>query len=50
MPDLGRYAAEVLGAYAVSLGLLAGIVWISIVQHRRAKADLEAAEKRWRDG
>lgn len=44
MPDLDRYAGTVLGAYAVSLGLLALIVvvtWIRSVRVRRALMQLE---------
>jgi len=50
MPDLGKYAATVLGAYAVSLILLAAIVGISLWQSRRAKARLDAAERRRNHG
>ena len=44
MPDLGKYADVVLSAYAVSLGLLAGIVVISVLAGRRARAELSAIE------
>ncbi len=44
MPDLGDYAAEVLSAYAVSLLLLLGIVVVSVISARRAKAILDAVE------
>ena len=44
MPDLGEYAVEVLGAYGVSLVLLAGIVWLSVRRGRRVKAALERIE------
>ncbi|WP_082176084.1 heme exporter protein CcmD [Pseudaestuariivita atlantica] len=43
--DLGKYTAEVLLAYAGSLVLLVGIVWISVAQYRRAARDLSRAEK-----
>lgn len=46
MPDLGKYADAVLGAYAVSVVLLIGIVALSIWQARRAKAALEEVEAR----
>lgn len=49
MPDLGRYAVEVTLAYAVSLVLIAGIIWTSVRRYRRVKAELEAVE-RGRDG
>ncbi len=50
MPDLGKYAATVLGAYAVSLTLLAVIVILSVWQSRRMKRRLDAAEARRRHG
>ena len=46
MPDLGKYADAVLGAYAVSAVLLVGIVLISVIRARRVKAELEALEQR----
>ena len=48
MPDLGVYAAEVLGAYAVSLGLLAVLVWVSFAQARRVRRRLEEVERHGR--
>lgn len=47
-PDLGAYAAEVLSAYAVTAALLGGIVGLSLWQARRARARLEAMERRRR--
>lgn len=49
MPDLGRYAFEVLASYAVTLLLLGALVLLSWRAHRRAKAEMERAE-RGRDG
>lgn len=46
MPDLGKYAGTVLSAYGISLALLAGIVVLSVVQARRARRRLDAAEAR----
>ena len=46
MPDLGKYADAVLGAYAASILLLIGIVVLSVWQSRRARAALEEMEKR----
>jgi heme exporter protein D len=46
MPDLGKYADAVLGAYAASIVLLIGIVVLSVWLSRRAKAALEEMEKR----
>ena len=45
MPDLGEYAIEVLSAYAVSILLLAGIVWLSWRRYAKVRAALEAVEK-----
>ena len=45
MPELGKYAAEVLSAYGVSLALLAALLWQSLRRGRRARATLDAAEK-----
>ncbi len=45
MPDLGKYAVEVLSAYAASAAILIGITWVSILRARRVKAELEAVEK-----
>ena len=53
MPDLDRYAATVLGAYAVSLALIALIValtWSRSVRVRRRLAALEAARAGRRNG
>ena len=45
MPDLGDYAIEVLSAYAVSIVLLVGIVWLSWRRYARVRADLDKVEK-----
>ncbi len=45
MPDLGKYAVEVLSAYAVSLLLLAVLVLWTLRRGRTARATLDAAEK-----
>jgi heme exporter protein D len=50
MPDLGRYAVEVMSAYAVSLALLAGIVALSVARARRVRRELDEAEARQRRG
>ncbi|MBP0481777.1 heme exporter protein CcmD [Sagittula salina] len=49
MPELGKYAGAVLSSYAVSLGLIAMFVWLSLRRSRRVKRDLEQVEGR-RDG
>ncbi len=46
MPDLGKYAGTVLGAYGAALVLLVILVGISIVQGRRIKRALEEVEAR----
>ncbi|RFP87567.1 heme exporter protein CcmD [Rhodobacteraceae bacterium 63075] len=46
MPDLGKYALEVLSAYGVSLVLIVGIVLLSVARSRRVRAELEAVEAR----
>lgn len=46
MPDLGKYAANVLSAYGIGLVLLLGLVVLSLWQSRRIKRDLTAAENR----
>lgn len=46
MPDLGKYAADVLAAYAVTLVILLAVVGLSVWQARRARRRLEEAEDR----
>lgn len=46
MPDLGKYAAEVTAAYAVSILLLAGLVWFSLRRSARVRAELREVEAR----
>ena len=48
MPELGKYAAEVLSAYAASLVLLAGLVLATLRRGRAARAALKAAEEETR--
>ena len=48
MPELGKYAATVLSAYAVSLALIAGIVLITWLRARRVSRQLSEAEARRR--
>ncbi|WP_319823860.1 heme exporter protein CcmD [Thalassovita sp.] len=48
MPELGKYAAEVLSSYAVSIGLIVVLVAVSILRSRKARADLAEVEKRSR--
>lgn len=46
IPDLGKYALEVLSAYVVSLVLLIGLIWISLRAGRKARAALKDIEAR----
>ena len=46
MPDLGAYATEVLTAYAVSLALIGGLVWLSLARAARLRQRLDEAEGR----
>jgi len=46
MPDLGKYAAEVIAAYGVSIVLIVALVAYSLWQSKRIKARLTAAEER----
>lgn len=48
MPDLGKYAVEVLASYGASLALIAGLVVLSVARARRVRAELETVEKRSR--
>ena len=41
MPDLGKYAAEVLLSYGVTIGLLVVLVFVSWRQSVAAKRELE---------
>ncbi len=45
MPDLGKYAFEVLTAYAASIAVLAVLIGVSLRRSRRVKAALEAVER-----
>mgnify|MGYP001495124339 CR=1 FL=1 len=46
MPELGKYAVAVLGSYAASILLVAGLVALSIWQGRRVKRQLAEVEAR----
>ncbi|MEM9344763.1 MAG: heme exporter protein CcmD [Pseudomonadota bacterium] len=50
MPDLGPYASEVLGSYAVTIVALAVLVVLSVARARRVRRALDEAEARVRDG
>ena len=49
MPELGKYAAAVLSAYGVSLGILALLIFGILRRNARALTELVAAESP-RDG
>ena len=44
MPDLGKYAVEVLSAYAASLVLLVALLLLSVRRGRAARAALKEIE------
>lgn len=46
MPDLGKYATEILSAYGISILILGVLVWASIARARRSKARLEEVERK----
>ncbi len=46
IPDLGRYASEVLSAYVVSLALLAGVVAWYWLRARAVRSQLDQVEQR----
>jgi heme exporter protein D len=53
MPELGRYAATVLGAYGVTLALLAVLIVLTLrraAKVRRELAAIEARDPRRTDG
>lgn len=45
MPDLGKYAVEVLAAYGVTLLLIAMLVALTFHRGRKARLALKEAEK-----
>lgn len=45
LPDLGRYAFEVLGAYAASFAMVGGLVLASFRRGARVKRRLAEAER-----
>jgi heme exporter protein D len=46
MPDLGKYAFAVLASYGLSLGLIVGLVAVSLWQRGRVKRALDEVEAR----
>jgi len=45
MPELGKYATEVLSAYGISLLLLVGLVVVTLRRGGKARAALRQIEK-----
>lgn len=50
MPDLGKYAGAVLGAYGASIALLVALVVGSLWQAARMKRALDEVEARAKSG
>lgn len=50
IPELGRHVGTVLGAYAVTLGLVAALVAASLWRSARVRRRLAALESRRTDG
>ncbi|MDO5758436.1 MAG: heme exporter protein CcmD [Rhodobacterales bacterium] len=48
MPDLGKYAVEVLSSYGITMALLVVLVAASLLRARRMRHDLAAVEQRIR--
>lgn len=46
MPDLGKYAEVVILSYVSTIGLVLGLVVLSVWQARRMKRALEDIERR----
>ena len=46
MPDLGKYAFTVLSSYGVTLGLLAGLIGLSLWRGARVRRQLDDIETR----
>ncbi|MCC7320477.1 MAG: heme exporter protein CcmD [Rubellimicrobium sp.] len=45
MPDLGRYAVEVLSTWGISLGLVGLLIWQSLRRARRVRDELARIER-----
>jgi len=48
IPELGKYATEILSSYAISIVILLLLVWGSLRRSRRVKIELEQVEARVR--
>jgi heme exporter protein D len=49
MPDLGKYASDVLIAYGVSFTILAVLIAVSALHARKVKGQLILAERAQKD-
>lgn len=50
MPELGKYAAEVLSAYAATVVLISGLIVLTVRRSRKVRKALEEAERRTASG
>jgi heme exporter protein D len=46
MPDLGKYAGDVLAAYGITFVLLGGLIALSLRTSAKVKKRLKSAEER----
>ena len=46
IPELGKYAFHVLVSFGVTIALLGGLTWASVVRWRRLKRAVERLEAR----
>ena len=44
MPNLGKYATEVLSAYGISLALIFGLLAVTLIKGQRARKALARVE------
>ena len=49
MPELGKYAGVVLGAYGAAIVLIGGLVVLTLWRGARVRAALRVAEARFAD-
>jgi heme exporter protein D len=50
MPELGKYATEVLSSYVISLGLLVVLIGRSVARARKVSRQLDEIEERVKNG
>ncbi|MFS4580104.1 heme exporter protein CcmD [Phaeobacter sp. C3_T13_0] len=46
MPDLGKYATEVLSSYGVSLVLLLGLLVVTFARGRKVRGEMQELEQK----